>query len=207
MGATHVCNIDDDEILTANLEEAVRERALALPPGSTMCLPWLSMWGGLDAYRADDSHWSRSQVDTVFADTPGMAYLVPADGYQHHARQPKGLTTTRSYPWKARDGGLMHLQFSSVRRLRAKQALYKINEMVRWPGRMTPEAINKMYDGTTYAPGLRVSTVNQSWWAGIESLRAMIDVDAEPWQEAEVKRLIAEHGRERFAGIDMYGIE
>jgi hypothetical protein len=33
-----------------------------------------------------------------------------------------------------------------------------------------------------------------------------LDVDAEPWQEAEVRRLVAEHGRETFAGLDLFGV-
>jgi hypothetical protein len=33
-----------------------------------------------------------------------------------------------------------------------------------------------------------------------------LDVDAEPWQEAEVRRLVAEYGREKFTGLDLFGV-
>ena len=102
-------------------------------------------------------------------------------------------------------GGLLHLQFASSARLRAKQALYKMQEVLRWPGRQTPDQIDRMYDGTTLDVPRHTSPIPEAWWAGVA--RAHIDVGAEPWQSAEVRRLWAEHGPERFAGLDLYGCE
>ena len=208
MGGTKFANVDDDEILTGNLVESVKRYTAELGPGCSLALPWVSMWGGLDTFRDDDSSWSKSHVDTVFADgKEQMFYRRASDGYQHHARRPRGNIGPVSVPLQSQaGGGLMHFQFSSNRRLRAKQALYKMNEVLRWPGRMTVSDINKMYDGTTYAPGLRTSPVPEGWWSGLSHLRGLIDLDSEPWQEAEVKRLIAEHGAEKFRGLDLYGV-
>ena len=44
------------------------------------------------------------------------------------------------------------------------------------------------------------------WWAGYEHLMQYLDVDAEPWQEAEVRWLIKEHGPAKFAGLDLFGV-
>ena len=98
----------------------------------------------------------------------------------------------------------MHLQFAAERRLRAKQALYKINEILRWPERRTVAEVNAMYDQTTTPAAPEFGPAPESWWYGLGHLRSLIDLDAEPWQEAEVKRLVAEHGA--FAGLDLYGV-
>jgi hypothetical protein len=50
--------------------------------------------------------------------------------------------------------------------------------------------------------------VPESWWAPYENLMQYLDLseDTEPWQQTEVKRLIAEHGREKFVGLDLFGV-
>ena len=80
LGATHVANVDDDEILTGNLLGSISDRAAAIAPGEALQLPWISVWDGLDRYRDDDSHWSRSQVHVVFALTPQTRYRAAGDG-------------------------------------------------------------------------------------------------------------------------------
>jgi hypothetical protein len=205
MGATHVANVDDDEVLTANAEGLVKAASGALPPGESIELPWLSVWDGLDARRVDRSHWSSSQVHVVFALSDRTHYRRADDGYQHHARCPRGNDGTSRRPLKDHSqGGLLHLQFSSRRRLRAKQALYKMNEVLRWPGRMTVAEVNCLYDGTALAPGLALTEFPREWWP--EGARERVDLEAEPWQEAEVKRLLALHGVEAFAGLDLYDV-
>ncbi len=46
----------------------------------------------------------------------------------------------------------MHLQFVSERRLRAKQALYKMLEVTRWPGREPIEEVDRKYSLAVYGP-------------------------------------------------------
>jgi hypothetical protein len=119
-----------------------------------------------------------------------------------------------------RDSGLMHLQFVSQRRLRAKQALYKLTEVIRWPGREPNQirAVDERYNLAVYgqyrapAPheaGLLEASLTSApmntWWKGYEHLMRHFHPSGEPWQEAEVLRLLAEHGREKFAGLDLFG--
>jgi hypothetical protein len=33
-----------------------------------------------------------------------------------------------------------------------------------------------------------------------------LHLDAEPWQEAECRKLIEQHGRAKFAGMDLFGV-
>jgi hypothetical protein len=45
-----------------------------------------------------------------------------------------------------------------------------------------------------------------TWWKGYEHLMRHFHPSSEPWQEAEVLRLLAEHGVEKFAGLDLFGV-
>ncbi len=108
----------------------------------------------------------------------------------------------------------MHLWGASERRLVAKHSLYQCTEALRWPDK-SREEIRREYsqsikgrpwigdtpDKWTYAD------VPRGWWEPYDSISGgRYSVDAEPWQEAEVRRLVAEHGRERFAGLDLFGL-
>ncbi len=204
-GGTCFANVDDDEIVTSNIISDMRSMISTLGVGGCMCLPWLSVWRGLDMYRSDLSQWSNRQVDVVFADAPRMCYRPGGDGYQHHGRRPRGNDGSTHTALKSQSmGGLLHLQFASERRLLAKQALYKMWEITRWPNKRSVEQINKMYDGTALAPNIGLAPVPPAWWAKVD--RSLIDVSAEPWQEVEVKRLYTVHGKATFAGLNLYGV-
>jgi hypothetical protein len=92
----------------------------------------------------------------------------------------------------------MHLQHVSRRRVVAKQALYRMTEMLRW-GKSAGE-VNARYGPATDETGMRLARVPLGWW---DDEKNAVQADAEPWQEREVARLIAVHGRERFAGVDL----
>jgi len=205
-GGTIFANIDDDEVLTYNLHAAAREKMLKLHSGEVLMSPIMCVWDGLSSYRDDDSEWSRGSTYLAFANAPGMTFKPARDGYQFHNRRPSGsrgpaVSLTDGAPHR---GGVLHLQFASRRRLRAKQALYKMTETVCWPGRRTAQQLNEMYDNTT----LNLPRAQRSFdpgWLLLE-VAAMVDVDAEPWQEAECRRLWVEHGAEKFKDLDLYGV-
>jgi hypothetical protein len=207
-GARVVANVDDDEILTANVESLVRRAALALVPGEALEVPWVSVWNGMTAFRDDDSPWSSCQVHLAFADAPGMTYRPAADGYQHHNRRPRGNDGPVQRPITTQaSGGLLHLQFASRRRLLAKQALYKMIEVLRWPGRVPVAEIDAMYSRTALDVPQKEAWIPEKWWGSpIPDLRRYVDLAAVPWQELEAQRLVREHGRERFAGLNLFGV-
>jgi len=207
IGGTHFANVDDDEVLTANLLPYIRYQCELLNPGDALEVPWLSMWNSLSTYRDDQSDWSKTYVTLAFRDVDGMCYRPAGDGYQHHNRRPIGCDgATIRFPSHQSMGGLMHLQFSSNARLKAKQALYKMREVIHWPGRLHPTDINKMYDNTTLPKGLQVSHAPAEWWVGMEQERAMIRVNDDPWQKLECERLWKQYGVDMFRGLDLYGV-
>jgi hypothetical protein len=234
-GATHIAMVDADEILTGNLldEDAASSPAtvFGLASGTKrpskiralielhcergiLNLPWLALARDPMRYISGPSYWGeRQNVTTAFKDRPDYHWAA-RDGYDFHQRPP--MSAQPKYflqPIKAPDGGLMHLQFLSERRLRVKQCLYKLTEVLRWPGRSSVAVLNEMYGHAVYdsnpaARGVTTAAVPAEWWAPYDDLAdQFLCLDhTEPWQEAEVKRLLAEHGREKFAGLDLFGL-
>ena len=124
------------------------------------------------------------------------------DGYDYHHREPYG-----SHPGAAaRHGGVMHMQWVSWRRLKAKQALYKMIETVRYPGRRTPAVVDRYYNHAVNESGITLGAVPATWWAPHQHLLPYLDLDHEPWQEGECKRLWAEYGAAKFRGLDLFGV-
>lgn len=197
MGGTHFVLIDADEVATANLP--IRDMAHALKPGEGLRLPWLHLWRSLDQYRVDPSSFgSQASTVVVFRDHPSLTYRHCDDGYQIHMRGPAGVA------WSMvgdRSAGLMHMQHASWRRVVAKQAMYRMVEHLRWGETRPVKETNRRYRPATDETGLKLADVQAEWWP--DGIRDLIDVTAEPWQEAEIRRLLAEHGPERFAGLEL----
>jgi len=188
MGGTHFAIIDGDELLTANAARAIRDKAASLAPGDCLRLPWLQCWRGLDAYRSDDSTFGRAFAPVVFADAPHLSYSPDGDGYQLHTRAPRGVRPVEF--GRHGDGGLLHLQHANWRRLISKQLWYELTETLRWG------AVRARYIDACNETGLQTTPIPADWWPADKSL---IDLAAEPWQVAECRRLVAEHGVSRFA--------
>jgi len=214
--ATHIALIDSDEIVTSNLLPQIRQIFESLPKGRLLQIPWLALRGGLDKVHISGP-WADSQnVTTGFVDAPDLHWSSAGRaGYDFHHRQPMGRQMPAYLPLRDRNAGLMHLQFVSDRRLRAKQALYKITEVLRWPGREPITMVDHRYNLAVYGayggPYLNMGdTLGQApqepWWGAYKDLMHHFKPDAEPWQEAQVKRLLQEHGRERFRGLDLFGV-
>lgn len=195
LGATHVVTVDADEILTADAVGSIRGEIERLERGDVLRVPWLTLWGSLDQYRDGDmSVWSRAMAPIAFR-ADSLNY--DDSGYDIHMRVPR--LASKSI-WPKREMGLMHLQHVNQRRVRAKQVLYRLNEVLRWG---TPaKQVEARYGPTTDETDMRLAPVRDGWW-GAE--KANIELDAEPWQADEVRRILAEHGREKFAGLDLMG--
>ncbi len=224
--ATHVAIIDADEVLTGNLlpsvgrvEEkrsqhesrywGVRQQLEECIGGHVMQLPGYNLRGSINRYHADGI-WGRRWFSTAFRDDARLSW----GGDTFHAREPKGIELRPYTPIAQGQGGVVHLWGASERRLRAKSALYKVTERLRWPDKPVAD-IERMYNWATKGEnGHSYGTpdtwtyrdVPAEWWAPYAHLMKHLDVDAEPWQEAEVRRLVAEHGAERFVGLDLFGV-
>jgi hypothetical protein len=229
LGATHVAILDADELLTGNLPDwfnayaqycgrfGIREHP-DMPPHSMLELPQICLRGDIDRMHANGV-WAEQHTPVVFADDPLLKWANAPDGYAHHHRTPSGRPLQPFRPVRRSEGGLMHLQFLDDRRLRAKQALYKLQEVLRWPGRNTAAEINRQYGYAVYgydvskilgaaalAAQHRYAEVPAAWWEPYRALLRHLHPEAEPWQLAECRKLWAEHGAGKFAGLDLFGV-
>ena len=203
-GATHFAIVDADEVLTANHLRSMRAEMSQLPAGGIAQIPMRNTYGAHDQYRRDGSIWGNALTSLAFADEPNLYWASP-DGYQHHHREPfNGKVRYRTYP-HAYDGGVMHLQFASRRRLLAKHAWYQMHERITYPGKAVGE-IARLYSLAPDWNGANIEPTPAHWWDGYGHLMGFLDVDREPWQEAECRRLLTEHGAETFAGLNLFGV-
>jgi hypothetical protein len=218
-GATHIAVIDADEVLTGSLLPHIREHVERTPPERILQMPWLCLRDGIQCYM-NTGLWGQATVSVAFKDDPAFHWAATNDGYHFHHRHPLGKDFIAHTPhWipsetiaflpssRTRFDGLMHLQFCSRRRLLAKQALYQAIEVTRWPNRKPVSQVREMYARTVCeAAAAIVRPVPTGWWEPYQSLLQYLDVDAVPWQEAELRRLVAEHGNFKFSGLDFFGV-
>lgn len=198
-GGTHFALVDADEIITANLRPFIRKMVGDLLPAQALDVPMVPVWGDLEHYRSDDCIWSRSMLTLAFADAPELHWVNAEDGYAHHHRAPYGidLRIPKHTP------GVMHLQFADMHRLRAKHALYKMQELLRWPGREPVADVDATYSQALDETGMKRSPCRDEWWAGYD--KSLITLGGIAWQEAETRRLYEQHGAETFDGLELWG--
>lgn len=218
-GATHIAIVDADEVLSSDLVSYARGMFAACPMHAVLQLPWLCLRGSIHRVHSTGV-WAEQNVSMGFVDSAALHWAA-RNGYDFHHRHPMGRPFIPYLPAPAgsRTSGLMHLQFVSGRRLRAKQALYQMTEVMRWPGREPVEVVRKRYslavynqyeplvgNDAEYRMQQTMVTVPPTWWEGYASLMHHFDAHALPWQETEVLRLLDEHGPKQFVGLDLFGL-
>ena len=202
-GATHCALVDADEVLTGDLLAHVRPAIERLPAGNYLRTRMLAMWRGIDRYRDDRSVWSnRDDLALAFPVGPGIGWHA-ANGYDHHHREPYGV---RPGGRMLQDpGGVMHLQFASWRRLRAKHIWYQMVERVRWPQKSV-SLIRSVYSQALDEAGLVSRVAPSGWWNPYLELLSLLKLEHEPWHESECRRMLKEYGPEKFFGLNMFGV-
>jgi hypothetical protein len=204
MGATHVAITDSDEILTGNLLPIIRSGISATPTDHICSTPLYNLRDGIHRYHANGT-WGRRIVTMAFADSPRLHWL----GDRWHHREPMGAHPDIWCQLGQQDGGVMHLWGASERRLKAHHAHYKLTERLRWPDKSTAE-IDRMYSWCVRGVNNEAATwtyadVPPEWWAPYRNWMEYLDVDAEPWEEAECRRIVAEYEYVR-CGLDLFGV-
>ena len=211
-GATHFAIVDSDEILTANLLPKIRGYVEETPARSILMLPWVCLARGPERYYSSGI-WYRNWVVTAFQDAPQLNWSASIrGGYDFHQRSPFGCAWGIHRPvdqaLSNHQGGLMHLQFVNERRLKAKQYLYQLTERLRWPGREPVSAVVARYrPAIVQSDPFVVSTAPApiAWWGGYSNLLPHFHAAQEPWQIAEISRLLREKP-ELAVGLDDFGL-
>jgi hypothetical protein len=208
-GGTHFVIADSDEVPTANVLPQLRGWFEKLEDRQLIDLPLIPVWGSLEAYRCEPTGmWQKSWLTLGWKDDGKCMWKPREDGYQYHQRPPYGTIQevgNRSRPvGRHAEGGVMHLQFASVRRLRAKHAHYKMEEVIRWPGREPNSLIEKKYSMATRENNLTIRPCPGVWWKGYN--KDLVNIGCVPWYEEACLKLWKEHGPEKFKGLDLYGL-
>jgi hypothetical protein len=196
-GGTHFAIIDCDEVLTANNLPWVRHWFEELKEGEVIDVPMIAPWKSLDCY----SLHTRGVITLGWKDKPDMGWAPRGDEkYHYHNRPPHGLTK-RSVPENIM-GGVFHLQWASEQRVIWKHRHYMMCERIRW-GYPVNE-INEKYHWWTQPPhGSNLEVVPRSWWGGHDRSKILLNDDS--WYEAECFKMVARHGVDAFAGLDLFG--
>lgn len=202
-GATHIGLVDADEIMCAITVPGIRDSISRLAPGRFLLTPMRAMWRSPFRVRTDkQTVFHGARVSVAFADT-GIQRWQPDGGYEFHHREPYnsqlGAVTGLS-------GGVMHLQFADWNRVVAKHALYKMTEVLRWPDRRPAAAVDRQYSRSLDERGMETAPAPAEWWAGYEPWLKYLHVGAEPWQASKARELWQQHGPQRFAGLDLFGV-
>lgn len=212
LGATHIVTIDADEVVSGNLLPHMRAIVEDIPPGMILQLPWITCRDSIFQQHRSGL-WAQQHASAGFVDD-SRYHWQQRNGYDFHQRAPMGRPEVPFQPISHSGGGILHLQYSSRRRLLAKQALYKMTEVIRWPGRDSLAVINERYNWSVYGqptkpngePDFDLAQVPFEWWDAYGDLMKYLHVDAEPWQEAECHALLGEYGADKFAGLDLFGV-
>lgn len=220
-GGTHFAIIDADEILCAHLLNVTRQQVLALEPHQLYSLPLVPMWRSMQQFRDDQSIWCSAQLSLAFSDGPGVTWTPNPDGYQFHKRVPDRIHKSRSRPRRETirelhrtvqstqaqlTGGVLHCQWADWRRMQAKHLLYQMRETVYHPGRKTAAELSKTYSMASDESDIQLSAAPPIWTAPYERWSDHLNLRQEPWQLQECRELLAQHGRDIFAGLNWFDI-
>jgi hypothetical protein len=206
LGATHIALVDADEVLSANALGDIRDMFESVKPGEVLALPWLCLKGSLDTVHASGI-WGEQNASSGFLDDPVWHWSAEGrGGYDHHHRHPMGRTHIPFHPVPNRRAGLIHLQFVSERRLLAKQFWYQLTERLRWPDKFAAPEIREKYSQTVRAHQKGAGApCPVNWFTGYGDILHHLHIDAEPWQLAEARHIVAEHPG-IAAGLDDFGV-
>jgi glycosyltransferase involved in cell wall biosynthesis len=206
-GATHLCALDADEVLTGNLLPGIRGLFAALAPGETLYLPWLPLWRSCDRYRDDDSEVATDCWMVLgFRDHPALRYRNNQADFDIHCRRIRDQGGVRRHGRGKADGGVFHLTFANWHRLRVKTAWYKMQETLRFGSLRTAAQLNQWYACDLDETGLRTRAVPPEWWEPYRCWRGEVTLDGPAWHESECRQLWQRHGPAAFAGLELWGV-
>ncbi|MDQ7041872.1 MAG: glycosyltransferase family 2 protein [Rhodothermus sp.] len=186
--------LDADEMLSANwMESEEWEQLLAAPAGTVLYFQWANIGPNVSCAWVDPSYKPFGFVDDG---TPHKGRPI------HSPRVPIPPSAPARY---FKEIKVLHYQYADWARMRSKQRWYQVWERLNDPGKR-PITIFRQYHHMEAAIR-RAGPVRPEWLAGYEALG--IDMRTIPKQDdyywdAEVLKLLLEHGPERFRKLNIW---
>jgi hypothetical protein len=202
--ATHIATVDADEVLCCGVWQKMLPVVESLKPGEILSMPLLCMWRSINKYRDDNSKWSKENTPFIFRDAPGL-YWRSNNGYDFHHRQPYG-SINKQWSGLKRDGSLMHLQFVDWERLKIKHVWYKMVEVIRWPGREPVSRVDARYSKAVDESGMVLAEAKKEWWECYGDIVNRLQVGHVPWHLQECREMMRKYGRDKFNGLNLWGV-
>lgn len=193
-----ILSIDADEFLTPGL---VAQSSLAQlksqPVGTRFHVPLWNVRPGFKKY------WSPGLTPVGFVDD-GSNH--PGGDAIHFPRIPQKVGAPSQ---TLTDGGLLHLQFIQWDRMESKHRWYQVWETINFPNKSAVD-IFRRYDHMNILPksaflNLDPGHINAYMELGVDLL-SLENANKNFWWDAEVEKLIAEHGIKRFKYLDLSGL-
>lgn len=194
---THLSIVDADEVASLGLRSRIRDCAEKLEPGQIATFPLKNLRRGWQ-YHSNGLWGSKRIISTVWREQPGIRYA----GHTFHKREPLG-TRMVNFP---HEDPVVHGWGFSERRLIAKHRSYRCSERIQFPNK---DAAEIEFTYSQYCNGGRGEDPSTWTYAPVplewipEEERALVGGDEDLWQEAYVREVVANLGRERFTGLSI----
>ena len=200
-GGTHFLCLDGDEALTAPTKATLRNRAENLEPGEKISMQWLALWKDPNRFRADDSVWSDSFKEFLFADREGYSF----EGQWPHriGRTPGPADRSLWKEMPVEEGAVLHYQFVPWRRFQAKQAWYRCAELIRDPG--SALEINEIYAHSVETETAGTADLPQEWLEGVEVPHGLAELPPD-WHLEEAFGWFDEYGLDFFEPLEIWHV-
>jgi hypothetical protein len=197
-GGTHFVCLDADEAFTMNVAPNLRSHIIRMQPGQKLILQWIALWKSCDAYRDDDSIWSRNFKDFI---------VYPSSVANHEyaflgvGRTPGHAGPGQNVLFPTETGGVLHFQFVPWERFQIKQAWYRCSELLRRP--QTACDINETYTIGLDDPDARTQVVPLSWLEGLP-IPPRLSEAAPSWQLEQILHWFDMHTVEFFEPLQIW---
>lgn len=206
MGGTHFAMVDADEAITADMIPSIKNLISCLKPAETLELPMRPPWRSLTRYRKDNSVWCRSWISLAFCDDPSLTWKPDRVGYQHHHRLPYNISNRIHPIAHTALGGDMHLQWINWNRVKEKHCWYKLHEVITYPDKPI-ERIDKMYSEAIIDDNPPTVECPEEWFNSYTKWFDKLDLTPQRgWHIEECEQMITLYGRERFSGLNLFGV-
>lgn len=198
-GGTHFIILDADEMVSSNCikNNHLRNQILALNPGESIRMYWISLWKGIDQYNTTKSFLK----EFIFCDDEKCSY---DSSFLHTPRIPATLRG-RKIDLAAPTFGILHFQFVHWENFLIKQAWYQCLEKIRTPYKADAQ-IKHPYMQTKSEHNQQISQSLSVWFDQYDFFDIQSYLTPEKWRRSQVNEWFNQYGKSYFKDLDIWDV-